>query len=248
MLGAPRRNAVAAADPRTPPSPPEQRAAPRAPAASSFVPGLVHELRNFLFGLSGSLDAFGVRFAELEGAEPYLRTMRASLARLYAFLDELADYGDPRSGPWADLDLERLLRAAAALQGARQAHPERLRLDIRAPLPPVPGDPESLAAAFGHLLALALGDPAGTAPVRVEVRAAGGPGTCRVEGAVLGDVPGRPGVDPARLFEPFYYRAAGFGRLALPVARRVLERHGGSLAAAPAAGGGIRLAFRLPAH
>jgi signal transduction histidine kinase len=54
-------------------------------------------------------------------------------------------------------------------------------------------------------------------------------------------------VDLSRLFEPFYYRASGFGRLALPVARRVLEHHGGSLTAVPGPGGGVRLAFTLPA-
>jgi signal transduction histidine kinase len=235
---------VAAADPRTPPPRSEQRAAPRAPAGSSFVPGLVHELRNFLFGLSASLDAFGERFCALEGAAPYLEVMRASVTRLNSFLDELEDYGDPAAGPWSELDLERTLREAAAAQG----RPGRLRLDIRAPLPPVLGDPASLAAAFRHLLTLALGDPAGAAPVVVEAGPAPGlelPGVC---GAVRGAGPEREGLDPARLFEPFYYRAAGLGRLGLPVARRVIEHHGGSLRAAPEAGGGIRLEFQLPAR
>jgi two-component system sensor histidine kinase DctS len=54
-------------------------------------------------------------------------------------------------------------------------------------------------------------------------------------------------MDLSRLFEPFYYRASGFGRLALPVARRVLEQHGGSLTADHGPGGGVRLAFTLPA-
>jgi len=64
-----------------------------------------------------------------------------------------------------------------------------------------------------------------------------------VEGARLN----LPDLDLARLFEPFYFRAAGFSRLALPVARRVFERHGGSLRAELSPGGGLRLCFTLPA-
>jgi signal transduction histidine kinase len=52
--------------------------------------------------------------------------------------------------------------------------------------------------------------------------------------------------DLARFFEPFRFRGAGLGRLALPVARRILEAHGGTLRAAPAEGGGVRIAFTLP--
>jgi signal transduction histidine kinase len=62
------------------------------------------------------------------------------------------------------------------------------------------------------------------------------------------DCPGLPleGLEPGRIFEPFYFRAAGMGRLALPLARRVLEAHGGSLGAAAAPGGGLRIVFTLP--
>ncbi len=206
------------------------------------MPGLVHELRNFSFGISGSLDAFQARFGRLEGGERYLAVMRGSLGRLNGFLDELADYGDPRGRPWTALDLERLLRAAAAHHGAG---PERLRLELPEPLA-LRGDGENLGRAFIHLIGLALGPPGGTG--RVTVRAAVEPADPpEIAGQVENPGLELPGVDLARLFEPFYYRAAGFGRLALPVARRVFESHGGSLGAAPAPDGGIRLGFRLPA-
>jgi len=223
----------------------EQRAAPRDPAGSSFVPGLVHELRNFSFGISGSLDAFQARFGALEGADRYGAVMRASLGRLNAFLDELADYGDPRAHPWTDLDLEALLREAAA-HCAGAAGPGRLRLEVRAPLPRFRGDGPSLARALIHLIGLLLGHPDSTGPVTVRAGAGPEPAPAlhgQVECAGLELV----GVDLARLFEPFYYRAHGFGRLALPVARRVFERQGGTLAAAAVPGGGIRLEFTLPA-
>jgi len=241
---------VRTAEPQpTPPRPepgPEQRASPRGPDGSSFVPGLVHELRNFSFGISGSLDAFQARFGQLEGGEPYQAILRGCLGRLNGFLDELEDYGDPRGHPWAVLDLASLLREAVAHHSAGPGGPDRLRLELPGPLPGFRGDGQNLGKAFIHLIGLALGHPGGSG--RVTVRAVAEPGGAP---AIAGQVesPGLdlPGVDLGRLFEPFYFRAAGFGRLALPVARRVFESHGGSLGAEPAPGGGLRLGFCLPA-
>jgi signal transduction histidine kinase len=230
------------------PQPEEQRACPRAPSASSFVPGLVHELRNFIFGLSGSLDAMEARFGQLEGAAKYQTVMRASLDRLGAFVDELGDYGEPRAMAWACGNLEPVLREVVEQHrpGAVEAGIE-LALEFAGPLPPLRMDARGLGTAFSRLLKLALGQQARCGRVTLFA----GPGILEDRPVIRGylDSSGLdlPGVDLARLFEPFYYRAAGFGRLALPVARRVLEHHGGSLTAAPSPGGGVRLAFTLPA-
>ena len=220
-----------------PPQSEEQRASPRGPSGSSFVPGLVHELRNFIFGISGSLDAMGARFAGLEELAKYRAVMGDSLGRLNAFLGEVEDYGDPRAADWAEADLEVLLREAA------EPHRAGLRLAVQGPLPPILGDGASLRMAFGRLIGVVLGQ-AGAAPVTLRAAAdAQGIAGCL-------DSPGLelPGVDLARLFEPFYFRASGFGRLALPVARRVIEHHGGRLGAVRGPGGGVRLDFTLPAR
>ena len=222
----------------------EQRSRPRGPAGSSFVPGLVHELHNFSFGISGSLDAMQVRFGGLAELAPYQAVLRTSLERLNAFLEELREYGDPGPPAWAGTDPERLLRAAIGphLDPIRAAGAE-LRLELDPGLPPIRADAQGLERVFSRLVGLAC---TGLGPGdRVTLHLAAGPG-----GVLLGHLDNPrlalPGVDLERLFEPFYYRAAGFGRLALPVARRVLERYGGTLSAAPGPGGGVRLAFSLP--
>lgn len=241
-------------------NPPEQRAQSRGPAGSSFVPGLVHELRNFSFGISGSLDAFQARFGQGEEMARYEKVMRTSLERLNAFLDELKDYGDPGPTAWTVGDPTALLREALDLHAAAAAAAGvGLRLELEGALPPVRMDPPSLGAAFARLVGLAVGQQG--ADGWVAIHAARVPGTDVVAGlcpdstsapALHGCVEGSclefPGMDLSRLFEPFYFRASGFGRLALPVARRVLEHHGGTLAAVPGPAGGVRLAFTLPAH
>jgi two-component system sensor histidine kinase PilS (NtrC family) len=211
------------------------------------VPGLVHELRNFIFGISGSLDALQARFGKVEDLGRYQAVMRDSLDRLNAFMDELADYGDPKALDWADADLELLLREAIEQHraGAAAAGVE-LRLALQGPLP-VRADERSLCMVFTRLIGLAMSRQHRGGRVTV-FAAAGLQGDRMVISGHL-QSPGLafPGLDLSRLFEPFYFRASGFGRLALPVARRVLEHHGGSLMAVPDPGGGVRLTFTLPA-
>jgi signal transduction histidine kinase len=212
------------------------------------VPGLVHELRNFSFGISGSLDAFQARFGRQADVARYERTMRASLDQLDAFLDELQDYGDPSPPAWAVGDPERVLRAAVDRHRAGAAGiGVDLRLDLAGPLPPAHMDEVQLEEALARLVGLALSRQPAGGRVTVRAEALHGADRREVKGHVEGAHLAFPGMDPARLFEPFYVRVAGFGRLALPVARRVLERHGGTLSALPAPDGGVRLAFTLPA-
>jgi len=223
----------------------ERRNQPRGPASNAFVAGLVHELRNFEFGISGSLDACQACCSGQPGWARYEAVLRGILDRLGRFLDELGDYGAPPAPVWTERTLELLLREAVACLGPWPAATGGIRLLLRGPLPPIRVDERSLVKAFTHLLELALGPP-GPSGARgpVTVHAAGTPEG--LDGGVEGARPWPPGLDLARLFEPFYLREAGAGRLALPVARRVFEQHGGGLCAEPGPGGAVRLCFHLP--
>lgn len=231
----------------SPHPPAEQRSNPRGPAASTFVPGLVHELRNFMFGLSGSLDAFHARYGALEGVERYEAVMRASLERLAIFLDEMDAYGDPRPLRRSSRSLQALLREAAELLEHRAAAGgAEIALELDPALPPVLADEDSLRMAFVRLLGVALGEPVRPGRVTVRAQCRPGGGAPAIAGQVQGAGLDLAGLELSRLFEPFYVRTVGFGRLALPVARRILEHHGGSLAASAGPAGELRLAFTLP--
>lgn len=226
----------------------ETRATPRAPAATSFVPGLVHELGSFVFGISANLDAFEARFAGMEDVSRYGATIRKSLDRMNAFIDELRDYGDPQRYSWLETELDALLKGVATYEAAvaREGNLE-LQCKIEGVLPAIMADEQSLRAAFTHLIHFMLKqeEPGGRVILQVEVRSEGE----RVDicGHLDGSSTRMKNVDLARLFEPFYFRTSGLGRLTLPVARRVFEYHGGSLTACPGPEGGVRIQFMLPA-
>jgi two-component system sensor histidine kinase MprB len=132
---------------------------------------------------------------------------------------------------------------AASLDGARRDWP---RTAFTADLEPcvVVGQADRLSIAVRNLLdnAAKFGSPGG----RVEVRLRDGELTVRDRG---------PGIEPADLpqvFDRFYRapaaRAVPGSGLGLAIVRQVAERHGGSVEAQDAPGGGTLVRLRLPAQ
>ena len=225
----------------------ESRNAPRAPLATSFVPGLVHELGSFIFGISANLDAFEARFAELDEVTKYSANIRRSLDRMSAFKTELKEYGDPHRLSWETHDLEPLLQAALEhLAPSAEGRGIRLQLTLDGPLSPMNADGQNLLGAFINVIDLVLRQeaPGSVVVIRASMNRQGD--RDMICGFV--DCPSLKfkDVDPSRLFEPFYFRVSGLGRLTLPGARRVFESHGGTLTAGPGPEGGMRISFMLP--
>jgi signal transduction histidine kinase len=107
----------------------------------------------------------------------------------------------------------------------------------------IDGDPIQLRQVFMNLLANAVdaASPSG------EIRVRGG----RLDGEVKVEVEDTgPGVDAAtarRLFEPLITtKDKGIG-LGLALVKRIVERHGGTVAYEERSGGGARFTVRLPA-
>jgi signal transduction histidine kinase len=224
----------------------ERRASSRGLTASSFVPGLVHELRNFIFGISASLDAFKASASSKRDPSIYAEHICKGLNRLNAFVEELRLFGDPKGSAKEEYRIETLLREVIEHHRLRSARGRvDIQLRIEEPLPPIFADRESLALAFIQLIDLAIEQESGGQVVlRVESRPVDE--SEMICGSLESATLNLGGLDPTRLFEPFYYRASGLGRLALPNARRIMEYHGGSLTAAALPEGGTRIRFMLP--
>jgi signal transduction histidine kinase len=227
----------------------ETRNAPRAPSAASFVPGLVHELGSFIFGISANLDAFEARFADMEEVTKYGTNIRRSLDRMSDFILELREYGYPQRLSWAPLELEPLLREAIEhnLALAAKNHID-LQLHVEAPLPAIQADRQGLQSALIRLIDLVLQHEDAGGQVLLRVAPARQGNRDSIHGYMDFSSKRFMNVDPARLFEPFYFRVSGLGRLTLPGARRVLEAHGGTLTAGPGSDGRMRIGFMLPSE
>jgi signal transduction histidine kinase len=227
----------------------ETRTTPRAPSASSFVPGLVHELGSFIFGISANLDAFEARFAEMDEMKKYGANIRRSLDRMSDFIVELREYGYPQRLSWSVLELDPLLREVIAQNAPLAAKNDiDLQLRIEESLPAISADQQGLQSAFSRLidLILHLEDAGGSVILTVAPAPQGN--RVVLNGHLDFSSAKFKNIDPARLFEPFYFRVSGLGRLTLPGARRVFEAHGGSLSATPGPEGRMRISFMLPSE
>lgn len=224
----------------------ERRRQPRGPEGASFVPGVVHELRNFLFAMGAGLDAFTARFSG-EGEEAvHGEALRRNLTRLQGFLEELQEYGNPGVLVFASVAalpvLAQSLRLAEPLASSRG-----VSLALRFPEadPTERMDRGALEGALRRLVEVAVLETQSGGGVEVVAQMAEGPGRPWLEATFTARPIRARDLDPERLFEPFYYRDKEMSRLGPAIARRVIEAHGGQLAAVPEADG-LMLRVLLP--
>jgi signal transduction histidine kinase len=210
----------------------------------------VHELRTPVTVVSGYL-----RMLLREQAGPLSDKQRKMLeeadrscARLGALVAEMSDLGKLESRELAlarqELDVGRLV---AELGGQVQEGRDRgVMLDVRDPTRPMPvsGDRARLSTAVATLMHAALRERSepGTIVTECSVADGGQPSVIVAIGdaSVLEALRGLEHAPP-----PFDEWRGGLG-LALPVARRVIEAHGGALWSLPGAQARAASALRLP--
>lgn len=229
----------------------ERRRQPRGPEGASFVPGVVHELRNFLFAMGAGLDAFEIHFGGKADESAHAEALRRNLNRLQGFTEELGEYGNPGS-----LAFELLPVMPVLEQALRQAEPLLRGRDLQLRFPePAGASPlermarPALQDALKRLIELAGLETLAHGTVSVTATLVQGQGRPWLDLSILGvPVRGRGqdrDLDLERLFEPFYYRDKEMSRLGPAIARRLIEAHGGQLGAAWQ-GDGLMLRVMLP--
>ncbi|WP_437522298.1 HAMP domain-containing sensor histidine kinase [Sorangium sp. So ce726] len=145
------------------------------------------------------------------------------------------------------VDVHDLLTHAASR--FRAAHPRRtLRVDVPAVLPPVDADPVLLRRVFDNLLENAHKyTEQATAPIELIAR-----GDEEITIDVIDKGIGIAADDLPRIFRPFYRvdksrtRATGGLGLGLPLAKRIVDAHGGKIELVSAPNEGTRARVRLP--
>lgn len=219
--------------------------AERLAAVGQMAAMVAHEVRNPLGILRGQVELAREKLAPDAPARERERftEMIAEIDRLNQLTEEFL--GLARDVPLQSepFDLAALARAVA--DDARIAAGDRARIEAAVPAHPVTisGDEDKLRQALRNLVLNAIQVGGADTAVRVEV-AADGP---RARVTVADDGPGVPRELAATLFEPFATARPGGSGLGLAVARRVAERHGGSLALESTPGErGARFSIYLP--
>ena len=221
-------------------------------AERDLLANVSHELRTPLARIRVALELAAE--GDVETARRYLGEIGADLDDLDRLVSDVLTAArlDPARGGLPPLRRERLL-ASTLVEGAaerfRSRNPSRvLEVEAAAPLPEIDADEPLLRRVFDNLLDNARKYSDEGAPVTLAARREGD--------ALVVEVRDRGiGVDAAdlpQLFTPFFRtdrsRARGTGGvgLGLTLARRIIEAHGGTIAAESRAGEATTLRFRLP--
>jgi len=213
----------------------------------SLVAGVAHEVRNPLFGISATLDAFEARFGHSQEHAPYVSMLRREVTRLNTLMHGLLTYGRPPTTELYPCTLssvfDEAVDATSALAGEREV---RVVVGVQPELPRVPMEPGRLAQVFQNLLANALQHSPRGGTVRLTARRLGDEGTTRVECLVMDQGPGFPAEDLPRVFEPFYSHRPGGVGLGLAIVQRIVEEHHGSVSVGNGPEGGAEVRVFLP--
>jgi signal transduction histidine kinase len=213
----------------------------RLAAIGQVAAAVGHELRNPLGVLTNALYLIGISAAGNEKVERHLVTAEREVAAAASIVETLLDFAREREPVTAPVDLADLIDEALSVA----APPEAVAV-VRAGLdgaPPVLADRQQLRQVVLNLLTNAYEamDEAGG----VLTLEAGRRGD-EVELRVSDSGAGMDADTAAQVFEPFFTRKAKGIGLGLPVTRRIVEKHGGTIVAESVAGEGATFVLTLP--
>jgi PAS domain S-box-containing protein len=170
------------------------------------------------------------------------------IERVASLVRAMKEFSYKDAGEFAPTDLNRLLTTTSTVARNEIKYTAEIELDF-ADVPPVAGSRSDLSQVFLNLLinaADAIATSGRRGRIVVATRDVGG---ARVEVSIADDGPGIPEALRERIFEPFFTTkevGKGTGQ-GLPLARSVVERHGGSLRLACPPEGGTVFTITLPA-
>lgn len=227
----------------------EQVRSARLAAVGELAAGIAHETRNPLGAISHATETLQ-RSLDLCGEDAeLLEIIRREAARLNEIVSDFLVFGRPRPLALQQTDLGALIKdVLLALEQDERCHRGiHFETVVDPALHRLALDPHHMSQVLWNLyLNAAQAMPEGGI---LRSRAALERGPDGETGVVLEISDTGAGIPPeaeGRLFEPFFTTKPDGTGLGLPIARRIVEEHGGALTLGPGLAGGTLARIRLP--
>ena len=222
-----------------------RQSAARASYVGLLASGLAHEIRNPLNAMNMNLQMLEeeLQLADPEQAE-LLDSTKSEIKRLERLVNNFLSYARPARPRFEARDLNQVVGQVVRLLDADFRQSEvKLVVDSEPLLPKVEIDETQLKQALINLMVNARQVLCNGGTVRVRTRA-GSHGDAVVE--IEDDGPGIATEVQQRIFDVFYSSRGGGTGLGLPIAKQIVERHGGSIELHSVEGRGTTFRIRLP--
>ena len=203
---------------------------------------VAHEVKNPLAGIKGAMQVLMSRRQPGDVEHAVMGDIVARIDSLNELIQDLMTFARPRPARLADVNLRRLIEEAIIML-RRDPAGASLEIDIGGEAGDVVADADLIRATVLNLLLNAAQAMSGQGRVRVTTAMRDGSWTLEV----ADEGPGIPADIREQVLEPFFTTKARGGGLGLPIARRVAELHGGTLALGCPASGGTSVTITAPA-
>jgi signal transduction histidine kinase len=215
----------------------------------ALAAGLAHEIRNPLNVLSMNLQMLEEelgdrRTGDLGDTKVFLAALQGEIRRLSNLVNNFLTYARPHQAHFESKDLNAILRDLCVfLRPEFEARKLHLKQDLSPYLPPVDLDEGLIRQAVMNILINATQVLKEDGSVAISTRV--GPQGEAIA-AIEDDGPGIRPEDRERIFDVFFSNRGGGTGLGLPIAARILQAHGGSIAVESEVGKGARFILTLP--
>ncbi len=200
------------------------------------ISGVAHEVRNPLFAVQAVAQILE-REIEDEKHQTLLKALLKEAGRMKNLIDELVLYSKPARLNIAELDLSTLPQVLGEYCAAKKTE-----MELTINIPPrtiVKADRDKLLQVFLNLIDNAVG--AGSEKITIVSETEDG----AVNVSVKDDGEGIRRGDLERIFDPFFTTKKEGTGLGLPICKKIIEDHGGSIEIQSAEGVGTTATFVL---
>jgi two-component system CheB/CheR fusion protein len=203
---------------------------------------VAHEVKNPIAGIRGALQVISSRMPGDSRDKPIIGDIIARLDSLNGIVHDLLVFARPRQLRSEPVELSRLIRNTLDLL---HRDPAFAQLDVTHPTAEAvaQGDAEQLQLVFTNVLMNAAQAMGGAGRIAIAITRLEGQWTV----SIADEGPGMPPEVREKIFEPFFttkHRGTGLG---LPIARRIVEAHGGRIEIDTPGTGGTVVEIVLPA-